>query len=160
QNENFAAILAGHAVERSADPAFVFLDRRGKPVAQRTYADLNERARAVAASLTQRDLAGSPVLLNFPPGLEVIDALFGCLYAGCIAVPAPYAIAKRSAERIASICRDCEPAAMLTLTRFDQEARIRGEPPHAVDRIPPIHVDTLASAPHSYSAAAYSADTI
>jgi acyl-CoA synthetase (AMP-forming)/AMP-acid ligase II len=149
--ETFAAILEGQAVRRPDDSAFVFLDRRGKPVEQRTYAALDERARMVAASLIERGLTGLPVLLNFPPGLEFVDALFGCFYAGCIAVPAPYAIAKRSGERVASICRDCEPAAMLTLARFDSETRARGELPQVVDGITPIYVDALPPAPRSYS---------
>ena len=156
----FAAILEGHAARRPDDPAFVFLDRRGRSVEQRTYAALDDRARRVAASLAERDLAGVPVLVNFPPGLEFVDALFGCFYAGCIAVPAPYAIAKRSVERVASICRDCEPAAMLTLARFDREARARGELPRPVDRIAPIYLDALPPAPRSYSVGASSGESI
>ena len=158
--KTFVGILEGHAARRPDDPAFVFLDRRGKTIAQRTYRALDERARSVAAALVERDVAGSPVLLNFPPGIEFVEALFGCFYAGCIAVPAPYAIAKRSGERIASICRDCEPAAMLTLTRFDNEARTRGELSRAVEQIAPIFVDSLPPAPGSYSPSVPSADSI
>lgn len=158
--QTFAAILEGQAARRPDDPAFVFLDRRGKTVEQRTYAALDERARRVAASLAERDLIGSPVLLNFPPGLDFVDAFFGCLYAGCIAVPAPYAIAKRSGERVESICRDCEPAAMLTSSRFDNEARARGELPPAVERIAPIYVDALPPAPSSYARRVSSAESI
>jgi acyl-CoA synthetase (AMP-forming)/AMP-acid ligase II len=158
--ETFAAILEERAARRPDDPAFVFLDRRGRPIERRTYADLDGRARRVAASLAERDLAGSPVLVNCPPGLEFVDALFGCFYAGCIAVPAPYALAKRSGERVASICRDCEPAAMLTLARFDSEARARGDLPRPVDRIAPIYVDALPPAPRSYSVGVTSGESI
>jgi len=159
--ETFAAILEGQAARRPDDLAFVFLDRRGKNVDRRTYAALDERARRVAAALADRGLAGSPVLLNFPPGLDFVDALFGCFYAGCIAVPAPYAIAKRSGERVESICRDCEPTAMLTPSRFDNEARARGELPPAVERIAPIHVDALPPpAPSSVSLHVSSAESI
>jgi acyl-CoA synthetase (AMP-forming)/AMP-acid ligase II len=158
--QTFAAILEGQAARRPDETAFVFLDRRGKIVDQRTYATLDERARRVAASLEGRELTGSPVLLNFPPGLDFVDALFGCFYAGCIAVPAPYAIAKRSGERVESICRDCEPAAMLTLSRFDREARARGELPSAVERIAPIYVDALPPAPISISLRVSSAESI
>ena len=31
---------------------------------------------------------GERVLLLYPPGLEYVAALFGCLYAGAVAVPA------------------------------------------------------------------------
>ena len=47
--QTFAAILEEQAARRPDDPAFVFLDRRGKTVDQRTYAALDERARRVAA---------------------------------------------------------------------------------------------------------------
>src|SRR5205814_644445 len=100
------------------------------------------------------------VLLNFPPCLEFVEALFACFYAGCIAVPAPYAIAKRSGERVASICRDCEPAAMLTLARFDKETRARGELPQSVERIAPVYVDALPLAPRSNSLGVPSAESI
>jgi len=158
--ETFAGILEEHAARRPNDPAFVFLDRRGRPTEERTYAALDERARGVAASLAERGLTGSPVLLNFPPGLEFVDALFGCFYAGCIAVPAPYAIAKRSGDRVASICRDCDPVAMLTLARFDSETRARGELPRVVERIAPIYVDALPPAPRSYSPSVSSDESI
>jgi acyl-CoA synthetase (AMP-forming)/AMP-acid ligase II len=158
--KTFAGILEGHAARRPGDLAFVFLDKRGKTVEQRTYAALDERARTVAASLAEREVTGAPVLLNFPPGLAFVDALFGCFYAGCIAVPAPYAIAKRLGERIESICRDCDPAAMLTLARFDNETRARGELPRAVERIAPIFVDALPSSPHSNAINAPSVESI
>jgi acyl-CoA synthetase (AMP-forming)/AMP-acid ligase II len=158
--QTFAAILEGQAARLPDDPAFVFLDRRGRTVDQRTYAALDERARRVAAVLAERELAGLPVLLNFPPGLEFVDAIFGCFYAGCIAVPAPYAIAKRSGERVESICRDCEPAAMLTPSSFDNDARARGELPAAVERIAPIYVDALPPSSRSYSARVSSPDSI
>ena len=158
--QNFAAILEGQAARRPDDPAFVFLDRRGRTVDQRTYAALDERARSVAAALAERELAGLPVLLNFPPGLDFVDAIFGCFYAGCIAVPAPYAIAKRSGERVESICRDCEPAVMLTPSSFDSEARARGELPPAVERIAPIYVDALPPASRSYPLRVSSPDSV
>ncbi len=158
--QTFAAILEGHAARRPDDRAFVFLDRRGRSVEQRTYSALDERARRVAASLAERDLAGVPILINVPPGLDFVDALFGCFYAGCIAVPAPYAIAKRAGERVASICRDCEPAAMLTLARFDAEARARGELPRPLDRIAPIYLDALPTAPRSDSVGVSSGESI
>ena len=57
--QTFAAILEGQAARRPDDPAFVFLDRRGKTVEQRTYAAWTSERR-VAASLAERDLIGCP----------------------------------------------------------------------------------------------------
>ena len=53
-----------------------------------TRGELDRRARALAARLQARGLAGRRALLLYPPGLEFIAAFFGCLYAGVVAVPA------------------------------------------------------------------------
>ncbi len=52
-----------------------------------TYAQLDRRARAIAASLQGMGLVGQRVVLAFPSGLEFIAAYFGALYAGCVVVP-------------------------------------------------------------------------
>lgn len=53
-----------------------------------TYEDLDQHARAIAAMIqSQGGKPGDRILLLFSPGLPLIQAFFGCLYAGCIAVP-------------------------------------------------------------------------
>ena len=52
-----------------------------------TYAALDRRARAIAVRLRDMGLAGQRVLLAYPHGLDFITGFFGCLYAGCTAVP-------------------------------------------------------------------------
>src|ERR1022692_23258 len=47
---------------------------------------LDERARAIAALLQERELRGERVLLFYPPGVQLIAAVFGCLYAGAVAI--------------------------------------------------------------------------
>src|SRR5690606_24083864 len=47
------------------------------------------RARAIALELEARGLAGQRVLIALPPGPAYAASLFGCLYAGVIAVPVP-----------------------------------------------------------------------
>ena len=111
----FVESLQHWAGERPEQQAFVFLDNRGAPVAERTFATLDSRARAIATKLHERKLAGKPVLLVFPPSLDFIDALLGCFYAGCIAVPAPYGAGRRSADRIDSIRNDCGATVALSL---------------------------------------------
>jgi acyl-CoA synthetase (AMP-forming)/AMP-acid ligase II len=49
---------------------------------------------------------------------------------------------------------------MLTLARFDSEARARGELPQVVDGIAPIYVDALRPAARSYSLGASSGESI
>jgi acyl-CoA synthetase (AMP-forming)/AMP-acid ligase II len=62
--------------------AYTFVDAEGIDQARLTYAELDERARKVAAALQSLTDPGERVLLLYPPGLDYITAFFGCLYAG------------------------------------------------------------------------------
>src|SRR3954465_3301255 len=57
------------------------------PVEEWTFADLDRRARGVAALLQEIGAAGERALLVYPPGLEFIAGFMGCLCAGVTAVP-------------------------------------------------------------------------
>src|SRR3569623_611091 len=89
------------------DTAFTFL-QDDKSLSW-SYAELDRRARAVAAPLQAQRPAGRTVLLLFPPGLDFLAAFFGCLYAGAIPVPAyppePARLA-RTLPRLAAIADD------------------------------------------------------
>src|SRR5690606_38447721 len=52
-----------------------------------TYAELDARARALAALLQDRRAAGERALILLPNGLDYAVAFYGCLYSGVIAVP-------------------------------------------------------------------------
>ncbi|MGA2680076.1 MAG: aminotransferase class I/II-fold pyridoxal phosphate-dependent enzyme [Sedimentisphaerales bacterium] len=84
---NLIQMLCRYAEERSDQPAFIYLLDGQSNQAVLTYAQLEQRARAIAAHLQNMGLAGQRVLLVYPPGLDFITAFFGCLYAGCVAVP-------------------------------------------------------------------------
>jgi len=89
-----------------------------------TYAELDARAAAIAASVRETARPGDRVLLLIPPGLDYVAAYFGCLYAGVIAVPAYPPNPRRPDPRIPGIVADCEPVIALTtgtlLSRLDQ----------------------------------------
>jgi len=89
-------VLRRHADERPRQPAFVHLLNGQADHASLTYAQLDRRARAIAACLQDMGFAGQCVLLVYPPGLDFVTAFFGCLYAGCVAV--------RPTRRIATAC--------------------------------------------------------
>ncbi|MFD6286000.1 aminotransferase class I/II-fold pyridoxal phosphate-dependent enzyme [Streptomyces sp. NPDC060205] len=88
------------------------------------YRELDLRTRAVAALLQREGLAGRPVLLLHPPGLDYIAGFLGCLYAGAIAVPAYPPDTRRFGQtmpRLAAIARDSGATHALTtgaLSRF------------------------------------------
>ncbi|MEZ6090551.1 MAG: AMP-binding protein [Pirellulaceae bacterium] len=52
-----------------------------------SYRELDCRARAIAARLQSLDAPGQPVLIVHDPGMDYVASLFGCMYAGAIAVP-------------------------------------------------------------------------
>ncbi|HIK19196.1 MAG TPA: AMP-binding protein [Leptolyngbyaceae cyanobacterium M33_DOE_097] len=69
--------------------AYTFLEDGERESSSFTYQQLDQKARAIAAYLQTQLSPGDRVLLVYPQGLEAIAALFGCLYAGVIAIPAP-----------------------------------------------------------------------
>jgi len=77
---NVAELLAARAKERPEQPAFVFLpDAGGKEAGSReitwTYAELDRRARAIAAELSGTTQPGDRAVLVFPPGLDFVKGL-------------------------------------------------------------------------------------
>ncbi len=81
-----------------------------------SFADLDRRARAVAARLGLVVPPGSRVLLAYPQGVDLAGAFFGCLYAGMSAVPV-VAAGTGGPDRpgaVAQAVERCRPAAVLT----------------------------------------------
>lgn len=98
---------------------FCFLDDAGQEVERHTYASFMERVHVVASHLRQLPGVerGDRVLLVYPPGLEMICALFACVGAGLVPVPAPAPSAFANAvvlRRIEGMARDCHPVLLLT----------------------------------------------
>ncbi|MEV6997094.1 fatty acyl-AMP ligase [Streptomyces sp. NPDC093982] len=118
------AVRAG--VERHPDrAAFVYLheDGLGMRPEELSYAELDRRARVVAARLRQTSKGdpSRPVLLLYPPTLDFVTAFLGCFYAGRTAIPAP--LPDEPGERLArvsGILRDAKVGAVLTRPQYRQ----------------------------------------
>ncbi len=110
---DLVALLRGRADETPSATAYVFLEDGEREGARLSFFDLDRRARAVAAHLQDLGMAGERALLLYPPGLDYIEAFFGCLYAGVTAVPA-YPPTGRHLQRLQAICRDASPKAIMT----------------------------------------------
>jgi acyl-CoA synthetase (AMP-forming)/AMP-acid ligase II/acyl carrier protein len=116
---------ARHTPERTA---YLFLhdgEVEGPPL---RYADLDARARAIAARLQEQGAPGERALLLFPPGLEFVTAFFGCLYAGVVAVPAYPPRANRPDARIQEIAANSQPRFVLTTAAVQSALATRGTP--------------------------------
>ncbi|MGD9658393.1 MAG: AMP-binding protein, partial [Methylocystis sp.] len=101
------------AASHGDDIAYVFLGDGENESARLSFAELDSRARAIAAHIQERIQQGERALLLYPPGLEYIEAFFASLYARVIAVPA-YPPSGRHLQRLESIFSDAAPVAIMT----------------------------------------------
>ncbi|HLJ65426.1 MAG TPA: fatty acyl-AMP ligase, partial [Stellaceae bacterium] len=116
-------ILRHRAQIQANERAYVFLADRGGEEAAMSFAELDHRARALAAHLRVAAGVGERALLLFPPGLDFLVGFFGCLYAGIIAVPMMLPRRYRPQESNRSIVEDCAPRFALTCSSFMASAR-------------------------------------
>lgn len=103
------------AVARPDEVAYRFIDWTEDQIIETTNSALDERARAIGTYLVSRGLRGKPALMMYPPGLDFVEALFGCYYAGVIPVPAYPPRRNRNMGRISAISEDAQAAAVLTV---------------------------------------------
>ncbi|WP_346262828.1 MupA/Atu3671 family FMN-dependent luciferase-like monooxygenase [Plantactinospora sp. ZYX-F-223] len=124
---------------------YTFLRSGAEDIA--TYAELDRRARSVAAALQDVCGRGERAMLLLAPGLDYVAAFFGCLYAGVVAVPAypPRRVAQdRNAARLAAVVDDAAPSAVLTTT--DLVGRMDSLVARATPRPALISVDEVTAA--------------
>ncbi len=81
------AVLRWRAETTPHGPSFTFLEDGETAQATWSYGELDLRARTVAAGLQARGAEGERVLLLFDSGLDFLEALYGCMYAGAVPVP-------------------------------------------------------------------------
>jgi len=120
---NLIELLQHRALHQGNDIGLRFLVDAERHAIEWTYADLDRKARAIAASLQAMDLEGERALLLYPSGLDFVAAFFGCLYAGVTAVPAYPPRRNRNMARIDSIANDAE--AKIALTTFEVLERVQ-----------------------------------
>ena len=121
---NLVELACSRANEKPGQTAYVFLQDGENESGRLTFAELDRRARAVAAQLQSMGMTGERALLLYPPGLDYIVGFFGCLYAGVIAVPA-YPPSRRHKSRLLAVINDATPAVIMTTTNL--AAKIRNE---------------------------------
>lgn len=110
-----AHALRMQASERGGQRAYAFLLDGEQKIAELTYAQLDARARALAALLARRgNVVGERALIVLPAGLDYLVAFYGCLHAGVLPVPVYPPRRSRSPERLDSIVDDARPAFCLS----------------------------------------------
>jgi acyl-CoA synthetase (AMP-forming)/AMP-acid ligase II len=111
---NLADILKYRADAQSDRLGYTFLHNGEDEKAALSFFDLDMKARAIAANIEELGFENKKILLSFPPGLEFIEAFFGCLYCGAIAVPVTPPRRNQHGDRIRRIIEDCGARLILT----------------------------------------------
>jgi amino acid adenylation domain-containing protein len=136
-------VLQEHARTRPDALAFHYMRKpetgEGPSLA---FAELDTRARQIAALLKSFTAQDDRVLLLLQPGLDFITAFLGCLYAGTIAVPLFPPRHGDKLDRISHVILDCGARCALSLERdiakvgvwFDEQ--MRGLLPHSFELVP------------------------
>src|SRR5207249_1863792 len=108
-----------------------------------SYAELDRRARAIAAWFQSQGLEGQRALLLFPAGIDFIAGFFGCLYAGVVAVPAYPPRLNRKLDRIQAIAADAEATVALTVSNVLERVQPALEETPLLKNVRWQSVDTL-----------------
>ena len=111
-------LLSQRGLQQPNRVAFRYLTEGDTTEVSLTYAELDERARAIGAMLQRIGVEGERILLLYPSGLAYIAAFFGCLYAGAIAIPGYPPRFHRSLERLQSMAADAQATTALTTSSF------------------------------------------
>ncbi|WP_102418906.1 type I polyketide synthase [Mycobacterium sp. 4858] len=123
-----APTLVGQLQQRAAryrDKLAFTYSRDGEEteVSRLSYQQLDAHARQIAADLQQLGAAGERVLVLCPPGLDFVAGLFGCLYAGAVAVPMHPPARDHLVPRVEAIIADAQPG--FALSTAEMQTRIR-----------------------------------
>ncbi|PHU29478.1 hypothetical protein BC332_01571 [Capsicum chinense] len=110
---------------------YKWISEEGKVVNERTYEELNANASCIADKLlsSRKPIMkqGDRVLLVYVPGLEFIDAFFGCLRAGVLPVPVlpsdPMQRGGQALLKIENIAKSCNAVAILSTAGYHVAVR-------------------------------------
>ncbi|MEN1681215.1 MAG: beta-ketoacyl synthase N-terminal-like domain-containing protein, partial [Planctomycetota bacterium] len=154
------AIVRRHARKRGDATAIRFLGD-GEYVSQEaTYAQLDTRARQVAASLQQRGLVGEPVLLVMPEGVGFVEALLGCLYAGAIATPVGPPRRRRGSDKLEAIAAGSGARVGIGARDSLQAGRAIIDASPRLSQIEWLAVEDLGESPDSWQEPAHKPEAI
>ena len=147
--------LVSHAKTRPTQAAVVFASESGADRSL-TYGELDRTARAAGQHLSRLCSPGDRVLLAHPTGLEFVQSLLACMYAGLVPVPVPlpggYAYQR---ERLAGIVTDSGATFALTDATHEPEVRdwVAGSDSAQVRALGVALIESLTVGPAAGSAA-------
>lgn len=129
--DSLVDLLRYRATHQPDYKGFTFLVDGEEEALHLTYAELDAKARAIAAALQSACQPGDRALLVYQPGLEYVAAFFGCLYAGVTAVPIYPPRPNRSLMRLQSVIADSQ--AIFALTTSQILSKLEQQLIHAIE---------------------------
>ena len=120
-SENLVRLLHYRAKHQGDRVAYILLESGETESARITYAQLAQRAHAIAAHLQQISAPGMRALLLCPSGVHFMPMFFGCLCAGVVAVPCYPPKRNRIDSRLDAIAADAGASLVLTTSQIISE---------------------------------------
>lgn len=154
------ARLRAHATANPGKTVAAFIDDDVQIAESWSFAELDRRARLIAAWLQQQGFGGKPVVLVYPTGLEFLGAFYGCLYAGAVAVPAALPRSHGTDRRLALIIADSGSVAVLTVAAQQALVARHLEATGAAGGIGVVASDALPDAGDEWTPVAWQPDAL
>lgn len=111
-------IIQARAILTPERIAYIYLKDGEEDKDVITYKELDKSARIIAQRLLEINAKGERALMLYHPGTDFIKALYGCFYAGVIAVPAYAPRKNRSLDRIKTLVVDSGATIVLCVTEI------------------------------------------
>jgi acyl-CoA synthetase (AMP-forming)/AMP-acid ligase II len=151
--ETLTDLIRQRALESPDQTAIRFLRDGLEVTGEMTYAQIDQRSRAIAAALQARVAPGDRAVLIYPPGLDFLCAFLGCLHAGVLAVPVNPPRGQQADPRLRSVVDDAEPALGLASSAVLSAALPGSAIPESLESLRPgmpwLATDTIEPARHS-----------
>src|SRR5258706_9572118 len=133
-NSSLVHLLRDRAASLPEARAYTFLSG-GQEAESLTFAQLDVRARAIAARLQHLGARGERVLLLYPTGMEYITSFYGCLAAGAVAVPGYPPRLNHNLKRLETILDDARPKVAMTTETVYRQLALRFDEAPALARV-------------------------
>ena len=145
QLETIVELLRFKAQSQPEKTIYTYLCHGETESGQLSYGELDQQARAIASQLQQLELAGARALLLYPPGLEFIIGLFGCWYAGIVAVPAYPPRRNQNLSRLQAIVTNAQASVVLSTSTLVANLKHRIAEHHDLAELPWLATDSIAA---------------
>ncbi|MBL0388390.1 AMP-binding protein [Tumebacillus sp. ITR2] len=138
-------LLRLRSKERPSERVMIGQNDREEVLGSATYAQLDDRARAVGALLQGFKAKGERVLLLYAQGPAYLTALLGCFYSGTIAVPVAAPRDVRNLESLQRAVENSTPTVILTTSLLLNSIRdvLRDQPDSALKQVRWVATDAV-----------------